>query len=207
MLWEEGYICGKYIEVETEVKLFIQAVTLCTMRSGCFQLNINAINDFFPEFLIQWSEGGIRLSAWVWGILIFQLSLATFTYLWMLRRKGMISLHIGMNVAMVAGGGISLGTGVLLIYEFPFYYIGVTGVTTLIGMVAGGLFGRLFGRQSMLSGYVCGFMTGMMAPMIGAAAFFSIPFAIMIEFFIVCSFMILLKETYFLQVNDGRSEK
>ncbi len=83
----------------------------------------------------------------------------------------------------------------------------VTGVTTLIGMAAGGLFGRLFHRQAMLSGYVCGFMTGMMAPMIGAAAFFSIPFAAMTEFFILCSFMIVMKEIYSAQVNVESSEK
>ncbi|WP_318618025.1 hypothetical protein [Sporosarcina sp. YIM B06819] len=147
------------------------------------------------------------MSAWIWGMLILQFLFAAVMYLWMFRRKELISLHIGMNVAMVAGGGLSLGTGILLIYKYPFYYMEVTGVTTLIGMAAGGLFGRLFHRQAMLSGYVCGFMTGMMAPMIGAAAFFSIPFAAMTEFFILCSFMIVMKEIYSAQVNVESSEK
>lgn len=140
-------------------------------------------------------------------MLILQFLFAACMYLWMFRRKELISLHIGMNFAMIAGGGLSLGTGILLIYVYPFHYMEVAGVTTLIGMAAGGLFGRLFNRQTMLSGYVCGFMTGMMAPMIGAAAFFSIPFAIMIEFFILSSFMIVMKETYSTRVNDGRSDK
>ena len=128
-------------------------------------------------------------------------------YLWLFRRKESIDFHIGMNVAMVAGGGLALGTGVFLIYEFPFNYMEVTGIATLTGMIAGGLFGRLFGKQTMLSGYVCGLMTGMMAPMVGAAAFFSIPFVVMIEVFILCSFMIVWKETFPVQVNDGRREK
>ncbi|MCZ2259921.1 hypothetical protein [Sporosarcina sp. G11-34] len=147
------------------------------------------------------------MSAWIWGMLIFQCVLAISGYLWIFRRRALIGFHVGMNVAMVAGGGLALGTGVLLIYEFPFYYMEVTGIATLTGLAAGGLFGRLFGRQPMLSGYVCGLMTGMMAPMVGAAAFFSIPFAVMIEVFIVCSFMIVMKETFHVQVNDGRSEK
>lgn len=152
-------------------------------------------------------EGGIDLSAWIWGMLISQYVLAAFMYLWLFRRKKLIDFHIGMNTAMVVGGGLALGTGVLLIYEFPFDYMVVTGIATLTGMGAGGLFGSLFGKQTMLSGYVCGLMTGMMAPMVGAAAFFSIPFAVMIELFIVCSFMFVMKETFHVQVNDDRSEK
>lgn len=147
------------------------------------------------------------MSAWIWGMLIFQCVLATSMYLWIFRRKALIGFHLGMNVAMVAGGGLALGTGILLIYEFPFYYMEVTGISTLTGMVAGGLFGRLFGKQPMLSGYVFGLMTGMMAPMVGAAAFFSIPFAVMIEIFIVCSFIIVMRETFQVPLNDGSSEK
>lgn len=94
---------------------------------------------------------------------------------------------------MVAGGGLSLGTGVLLIYEFPVYYMEVTVVAALTGMVAGSLFGGMFDSQTLLTGYISGLMTGMMSPMIGAAASYSMPFAFMLEFFVLCSFIMLFK--------------
>lgn len=128
-------------------------------------------------------------------------------YVWILKKRKLVSFHSGMNVAMVAGGGLALGTGILLIYEFPFHYMEVTGVSTLTGVLVGGLFGRLFSKQAMLSGYVCGLMTGLMAPMVGAAAFYSVSFVVMIEIFIVCSFLIIMKETFPFLVKDGSNDK
>ncbi|NYF24425.1 hypothetical protein [Sporosarcina sp. JAI121] len=133
------------------------------------------------------------MSAWIWGLLIFQFILAFFTYKFLYRRRKRICSHLGMNVAMVAGGGMALGTGILLIYEFPIYYMEVTVLASLAGMVAGSLFGGMFDNQTLLTGYISGLMTGMMAPMIGAAASYSVAFAIMMEFFVLCSFLMLFK--------------
>lgn len=147
-----------------------------------------------PVF-IQCREEGIRLSAWIWSLLIFQFLLAGVTYQFLYRQRKLIDFHLGMNIAMVAGGGLALGTGVLLIYEFPVYYMEVTVVAALTGMLVGSLFGGIFDNQTLLTGYISGLMTGMMAPMIGAAASYSIPFAIMMELFVLCSFMMLFKAT------------
>lgn len=144
---------------------------------------------------IECRKEGIRLSAWIWSLLIFQFLLAAVTYRFLYRRRKLIGFHLGMNIAMVAGGGMALGTGVLLIYEFPFYYMEVTVIAALTGMLVGSLFGGMFDSQTLLTGYISGLMTGMMAPMIGAAASYSIPFAIMMEFFVLCSFMMLFKAT------------
>ena len=133
------------------------------------------------------------MSAWNWGLLLFQLLLAVVTYRCLYSRRKKIGFHLGMNIAMVTGGGFALGTGVLLIYEFPIYYMEVTLIAALTGMVAGSVFGGMFDNQTLLTGYISGLMTGMMSPMIGAAASFSIPFAFMIEFFVLCSFIMLFK--------------
>jgi hypothetical protein len=133
------------------------------------------------------------LSAWIWGLLIFQFLIAVVTYSYLYRGRKLIGFHLGMNIAMVAGGGLALGTGVLLIYEFPVYYMEVTVIAALTGMVAGSLYGGMFDNQTLLTGYISGLMTGMMAPMIGAAASYSIPFAVMVEFFVLCSFLMLFK--------------
>jgi hypothetical protein len=133
------------------------------------------------------------LSAWIWGLLIFHFILAVVTYSYLYRGRKLIGFHLGMNIAMVAGGGLALGTGVLLIYEFPVYYMEVTVIAALTGMVAGSLYGGMFDNQTLLTGYISGLMTGMMAPMIGAAASYSIPFAVMVEFFVLCSFLMLFK--------------
>ncbi|MFJ7936049.1 hypothetical protein [Sporosarcina sp. NPDC096371] len=132
------------------------------------------------------------MSAWIWGLLMIQSLLGVITYRYLYKRRKKIDFHLGMNIAMVAGGALALGTGVLLIYEFRLYYMEVTVVATLTGIVAGGLFGRMFDNQTLLTGYISGFMTGMMAPMIGAAASYSIPFAFMMEFFVLCSFAMLI---------------
>ncbi|HJF33483.1 MAG TPA: hypothetical protein K8V56_17105 [Sporosarcina psychrophila] len=133
------------------------------------------------------------MSAWIWGLVIFQFLLALVTYRFLYNRKKLIGFHLGMNIAMVAGGGLALGTGVLLIYEFPVYYMEVTVVAALTGMVTGSFFGGMFDNQTLLTGYISGLMTGLMAPMIGVAASYSIPFAIMVEFFVLCSFMMLFR--------------
>lgn len=149
--------------------------------------------DSFAHRSHSMSRGGIRLSALIWSLLIFQLLLGVVTYRFLYRRRKLLGLHLGMNIAMVAGGGLALGTGILLIYEFPVYYMEVTVIAALTGMLAGSLFGGMFDNQTLLTGYISGLMTGMMAPMIGAAASYSIPFAIMMEFFVLCSFMMLVK--------------
>lgn len=136
------------------------------------------------------------MSDWILilGLLIFQLTLTIYAYLWVGKRAKKMSLHQSMNFTMVAAGTFALGMGVLLIYEFPIRYMEITAISTVLGVLTGGLFGKLFGREVMLSGYVCGFMTGMMAPMLGAAASYSLSFTLMIEFFIVCSILLCMKE-------------
>jgi hypothetical protein len=151
--------------------------------------------DSFSHRFHRLSRGGIRLSAWIWGLLISQFLLAAATYQFLYRRRKLIGFHLGMNIAMVAGGGLALGTGVLLIYEFPVRYMEVTVIAALTGMLVGSMFGGMFDNQTLLTGYISGLMTGMMAPMIGAASSYSLPFAFMMEFFVLCSFMMLLKAT------------
>ena len=94
------------------------------------------------------------MSAWIWGLLIFQLLLTVITYKFLYKRRKSIGFHLGMNVAMVVGGGLALETGVLLIYEFPVYYMEVTVIAALTGMVSGSLFGGMFDTQTLLTGYI-----------------------------------------------------
>jgi hypothetical protein len=108
-----------------------------------------------------------------------------------------------MNIAMIAAGTVALGIGVVLIYKFPIRYIEITAISIGLGVYAGGLFGKLFSRDVMLTGYVCGFMTGMMAPMLGAAASYSLSFTIMIEFFILCSVLLCMKELKPIEEKDS----
>ena len=100
-----------------------------------------------------------------------------------------------MNIAMVAGGGIAIGTGVILINQFPLHFMEITIISTFTGMIIGSLFGGLFDYQTLLTGYINGLLMGIMAPMVGAAASGSFLFITFLELFIIGSFVALIVAT------------
>jgi hypothetical protein len=97
---------------------------------------------------------------------------------------------------MVAGGGLALGTGIIFINLYPFYFLEATLFSVVIGAITGILFGNLFDYQTLLTGFMTGLMMGIMAPMVGAAAFEGVMFLIMIEVFILSSFCIAASSAY-----------
>ncbi|KIL51997.1 hypothetical protein [Jeotgalibacillus soli] len=137
------------------------------------------------------------MSIWLLFFLYANFLFASFTYGFLYRRRKLIGFHLGMNIAMMAGGGLALTTGVLLINRFPLHYVEITVAATIIGMVSGSLFGGMFDYQTLLSGYINGLISGLMAPMIGAAAASSLPFIFLLEIFFLSSFVILMMSSKF----------
>ncbi|RFU61747.1 hypothetical protein [Peribacillus glennii] len=118
--------------------------------------------------------------------------IAFISYIYLYKRRKLIGFHLGMNIAMVAGGGLSLGTGVILINQFPLHYLEITVASALTGILAGVLFGALFDYQTLLTGHINGLLMGIMAPMVGAASSGSLIFMIFLEVFVVGSFAMVL---------------
>lgn len=137
------------------------------------------------------------MSVW-FGILLYgNFVITLIAYMYLYKRRKLIGFHLGMNIAMITGGGLAFLTGVILISQFPLHYMEITVVATLIGMIIGSLFGGLFDYQTLLTGYINGLLMGIMAPMIGAAASDSIIFILFLELFIIGSFaMLLLSSKY-----------
>ncbi|MEH7443792.1 hypothetical protein V7201_15875 [Bacillus sp. JJ1122] len=117
-------------------------------------------------------------------------------YIYLYNRREQIGFHLGMNIAMVAGGGMALGTGLIFINLYPLYFLEATLVAVIIGSLTGIFFGNLFDCQTLLTGYINGLMMGIMAPMIGAAASEGILFLLMIEIFIISSFCLVAAFAY-----------
>lgn len=113
---------------------------------------------------------------------------AVILYVYIKNNNQLIRSQDGINIATIAGGLIALLSGVILMYQFPFHFVAVTIITTLIGMIAGASFGALFHNDALLTGYSHGMMLGIMAPMIGAAAKNSIVFLMFLEFCLLFSF-------------------
>jgi hypothetical protein len=134
----------------------------------------------------------MTVDQWLGVFLYINFLVALLVYLHLYKRRKRIGFHLGMNIAMVAGGGLAIGTGVILIQQFPLRYMEVTITATVVGMVIGSLFGGLFDYQTLLTGYINGLMMGIMAPMAGAAALNSVPFVICLELFIISSFILLM---------------
>jgi hypothetical protein len=132
------------------------------------------------------------LTQWLGMFLYVNLMVAVIAYFFLYKRRKLIGFHLGMNIAMVAGGGLAIGAGVILIQLFPLRHVEVTIIATVTGIVAGSLFGALFDYQTLLTGYINGLMMGIMAPMAGAAASNSAFFIISLEVFILCSFALLM---------------
>lgn len=125
-------------------------------------------------------------------LLLGNLVILALTYLYLFKNRKLIGFQLGMNLSSMAGGFIAIISGVILIYQFPLKFVAVTMVTTLIGMVVGGVFGALFDYQTSLTGYGNGLMMGIMAPMIGASAKNSEMFLIFIESVFVLSLFLLV---------------
>ncbi|WP_423406840.1 hypothetical protein AABM38_13135 [Heyndrickxia sp. MSNUG] len=117
-------------------------------------------------------------------------------YIYLYNRRKQIGFHLGMNIAMVAGGGMALGTGLIFINLYPLYFLEATLVAVIIGSLTGIFFGNLFDYQTLLTGYINGLMMGIIAPMIGAAASEGILFLLMIEIFIISSFCLVAAFAY-----------
>jgi hypothetical protein len=112
-------------------------------------------------------------------------------YIYLYNCRKQIGFHFGMNIAMVAGSGMALGTGIIFINLYPLYFLEATLFAVLIGSLTGIFFGSLFDYQTLLTGYINGLMMGIMAPMVGAAASEGILFLLFIEIFILSSFVLV----------------
>lgn len=132
------------------------------------------------------------MSQWFSILLYSNFVVAFITYLYLYKRRKLIGFHLGMNIAMITGGGIAFVTGVILINQYPLHYMEITIASTLVGMVVGSIFGGLFDYQTLVTGYINGLLMGIMAPMVGAASSESITFIIFLELFIIGSFVMLL---------------
>ncbi|WP_144553712.1 hypothetical protein [Peribacillus simplex] len=137
------------------------------------------------------------MSQW-FGILLYGNFIVAFiSYIYLYNRRKLIGFHLGMNIAMVTGGGLAFVTGVILINRYPLHYMEITIAAILTGMVGGSLFGGLFDYQTLLTGYINGLLMGIMAPMVGAASSDSIIFILFLEIFIIGSFAMLLVSSKF----------
>ncbi|MCK0472462.1 hypothetical protein [Halalkalibacter sp. APA_J-10(15)] len=105
---------------------------------------------------------------WLLFYVNFVLIGITFGYLY--NKRKLIGYHLGMNLAMTPTGLISIVTGLILIYHFPFHFTEITIFTTIIGIGIGVLFGTLVEYQTVIMGITSGVMSGIMAPMIGDMA-------------------------------------
>ena len=132
------------------------------------------------------------MSQWFGMILYGNFVAAFIAYMYLYKRRKLIGFHLGMNIAMITGGGLAFVTGVILINQFPLHYIEITIVATFIGMMIGSICGGLFDYQTLLTGYMNGLLMGLMAPMVGAAASDSLIFLLFLEIFIIGSFVVLL---------------
>lgn len=137
------------------------------------------------------------MSQWFGILLYVNFIVAFISYIYLFNRRKLIGFHLGMNIAMVTGGGLAILTGVLLINRFPLHYLEITIATTLTGMIVGSLFGGMFDYQTLLTGYINGLLMGIMAPMVGAATSDSIIFILFLEIFIIGSFFMLLMSSKF----------
>ncbi|MGV2938890.1 hypothetical protein AB5I83_04815 [Mesobacillus sp. LC4] len=117
-------------------------------------------------------------------------------YIFLYNRRKRIGYHLGMNITMVSSGGLALGTGIIFINLYPFYFLEATLFSVIIGCLSGILFGNLFDYQTLLSGFITGLMMGIMAPMVGAAALEGVLFLIMIEIFIISCFCLAASSAY-----------
>ena len=103
-----------------------------------------------------------------------------------------IGFQLGMNISMVMGGMAALLSGVLLIQQYPFHFTLITVVSTLIGLIVGGLFGLLFDYQTFVTGLTNGVIIGLMSPMIGTVIEMPTMFIIFMHFFFVLCFITIV---------------
>jgi hypothetical protein len=133
-----------------------------------------------------------------WIVLFYPLNFlsAYVLYIYVYNRRKHIGFHLGMNIAMAAGGGLALSTGIVFIHLYPLNFLEATLFAVIIGSLTGIIFGNLFDYQTLLTGYINGLMMGIMAPMVGAAASEGVLFLIMIEVFIISCFCLLAASVY-----------
>jgi hypothetical protein len=132
------------------------------------------------------------MAQWVPWLLPLQFLAALGCFFFIYPKRKLIGFHLGMNISMVAGGGMALGVGIVLISLYPLHYKEVTIIAIIVGIVSGILFGALFDYQTLLSGFINGLMMGVMAPMVGTAAAEGPLFILFIQIFLLCSFILLI---------------
>ena len=103
--------------------------------------------------------------------------------------KKRVGFQLGMNISVVMGGMIALLSGVLLITQNPFHFTLITIISTVVGMIAGGLFGLLFDYQTFVTGLTNGLVIGLMSPMIGTVIEMQSVFIIFIHGLFVLSLL------------------
>lgn len=110
-------------------------------------------------------------------------------YAYLSRIKKRVGFQLGMNISVVMGGMIALLSGVLLITQNPFHFTLITIISTVVGMIAGGLFGLLFDYQTFVTGLTNGLVIGLMSPMIGTVIEMQSMFIIFIHGLFVLSLL------------------
>lgn len=124
------------------------------------------------------------------GFLLYaNIMLTVILYVYIKNKSKLYRMQDGGNIATITGGFLALLCGVILMYQFPFYFVIITIITTLIGMITGASFGALFHNEALLTGYSHGMMLGIMAPMIGASAKNSLAFLLFLEICFLFSFV------------------
>ncbi|WP_231686897.1 hypothetical protein [Bacillus sp. JCM 19034] len=106
----------------------------------------------------------------LWLFFYVNFVLVGMTFAFLFKKRKLIGYHLGMNLAMTPAGIISIATGLILIYHFPYHFTEITIFTTIIGISIGVLFGALVEYQTVIMGITSGVMSGIMAPMIGDMA-------------------------------------
>lgn len=114
-------------------------------------------------------------------------------YVYIKSKSKLYHMKDGGSIATITGGFLALLCGVILIYQFPFHFVIITMIATLIGMITGASFGALFHNEALLTGYSHGMMLGIMAPMIGAAAKNSLVFLLFLEICFLFSFVFVYR--------------
>ncbi|QOR67616.1 hypothetical protein IM538_05600 [Cytobacillus suaedae] len=118
--------------------------------------------------------------------------LTAMVYFYIYRVRKLIGFQLGMNISILVGGMMGILSGILLISMYPFHFVPVTMVSTLIGLGIGALFGALFDYQTLLTGFSNGLMMGIMSPMLGAVVEGSYSIIFFIEFVFISSTVLVI---------------
>ncbi|WP_233143940.1 hypothetical protein [Lottiidibacillus patelloidae] len=128
-------------------------------------------------------------------ILYLNVLVIVFVYYLLWKKRKVIGFQLGMNISMAAGGLSGMCSGIILIYQFPLYFVTVTVISTIFGVLVGSMYGGMFDFQTILSGWISGLMAGVMSPMVGAAAGQSEGFIFFVEGIFILLFLVISTST------------